>query len=205
LQVSPAVLIPRPETEILIDLVVAASEQIVRSSYPQQWADLGTGSGAIAIGLARALPNAIIHAVDTSPAALAVARQNVQAQRLSARIHLYQGSWLTPLVALKGQLTGIVSNPPYIPTEIIADLQPEVVGHEPHLALDGGTDGLGCLREIIATAPDYLTPSGILLLEMMQGQSEAVKQLLETNGAYTHIQIHPDLSGIQRFASAQRD
>lgn len=202
LQVSPAVLIPRPETESLVDLAVLAQAQI---NLPNpHWADLGTGSAAIAIGMALALPEAIIYGVDASPAALAVAEKNVAAQGLAERIHLYQGSWLAPLGDLRGKLAGIVANPPYIPTAMVADLQPEVVGHEPHLALDGGPDGLDCLREIIATAPDYLIAGGVLLLEMMEGQAQAVTELLQATGAYTQIQIHPDLSGIERFAWACR-
>ena len=96
----------------------------------------------------------------------------------------------------------MVSNPPYIPTALIAQLQPEVAQHEPHLALDGGTDGLDCIRHLIATAPDYLRPGGIWLIEMMAGQAETVKHLLQERGSYERIQIFPDLAGIERFALA---
>jgi len=206
LSVSPAVLIPRPETEILVDLAASAVQSSPYPHYPPQdaWADLGTGSGAIAIGLARTLPAVIVHAVDWSAAALAVARQNIQQLDLEARIHCYQGSWLEPLGFLRGQLGGIVANPPYIPTAMIAELQPEVAEHEPHLALDGGIDGLDCIRTIIATAPRYLQPGGVLLLEMMAGQAAAVRELLHQQGCYGPIQIHPDLAGIERFALAYR-
>ncbi len=209
LQVSPAVLIPRPETECLIDLaVMAMKERLGDLGFSQDskpiWADLGTGSGAIALGLATAFPDATIYAVDVSEAALAIARKNAATYHLTDRIQFHQGSWLEPLAYLKGKLWGIVSNPPYIPTAMIAELQPEVANHEPPLALNGGSDGLDAIRHLIATAPDYLQPGGILLFEMMAGQAIAVTQLLQQQGHYETIQIHPDLSGIQRFALAVR-
>lgn len=208
LWVSNSVLIPRPETECLIDLAIAACEDPVYCATvalkAEQWADLGTGSGAIAIGLADLLTNAIIYAVDTSEAALAIAQQNVQSLGFADRIHLDRGSWFEPLKTLKGQLNGIVSNPPYIPSQIVPKLQPEVAQHEPHLALDGGADGLDCIRHLIETAPHYLQPGGILLFEMMAGQAPEVRRLLESQGSYQKISIHPDLAGIDRFALAYR-
>lgn len=201
LQVSPAVLIPRPETEGLIDLALAAvAAHPVLASGP--WADLGTGSGAIALGLAVALPQANLHAIDASPAALAVAQENAIANGLGDRIQFYQGSWFTPLEALRGQLRGMVSNPPYIPSHLVLELQPEVVRHEPHTALDGGPDGLDCIRHLVQTAPDYLCPGGLWLIEMMAGQGKAVAQLLQAQGCYREIQIHSDLAGLDRYAIA---
>ncbi|MBW4471183.1 MAG: peptide chain release factor N(5)-glutamine methyltransferase [Stenomitos rutilans HA7619-LM2] len=209
LNVSPAVLIPRPETESLIDLAIAAACPTPDPPYPapltySQWADLGTGSGAIAIGLAMAFPAATVHAVDRSAAALAIARANAQQLKLTDRIQFYEGSWLQPLATLKGQLSGVVSNPPYIPTAMIPTLQPEVAQHEPHLALDGGADGLNCIRHLVATAPDYLQPGGVWLIEMMAGQASTVAALLQEQGSYCQIQIYPDLAGIDRFALAYR-
>ena len=213
LTVSPAVLIPRPETECLIDLAIAAvtSESHKLSGHPPSpsagpthWADLGTGSGAIALGLATAFPQATIHAVDWSATALSIARQNAQTYHLQDRIRFYQGAWLEPLTHLKGQLSGIVSNPPYIPTGLLPDLQPEVVRHEPQLALDGGPDGLDCIRLLVAMAPDYLCSGGILLFEMMAGQASTVNELLQAQGCYRDIHIHADLAGIDRFALAYR-
>ncbi len=205
--VSPAVLIPRPETEYLIDLAVAAAAKGGVSPPLQQghWADLGTGSGAIALGVADAFPSATLHAVDYSPAALAIAQQNAQQLGFAARIQFYQGSWWQPLSALKGQFSGMVSNPPYIPSRLLPSLQPEVAKHEPHLALDGGTDGLDCIRHLVETAPDYLRPGGIWLIEMMAGQADAVAKLLHDRGSYCLIQIHADLAGIERFALAYRN
>jgi len=203
LRVSPAVLIPRPETEQLIDLAIAAvpSGSILATEH---WADLGTGSGAIALGLADAFPHATIHAVDCSEAALAIARYNAEHAGLNRSIQFYQGQWFEPLTHLKGQFTGMVSNPPYIPQRMIAELQPEVSHHEPHRALDGGEDGLDCIRHLIATAPDYLQTNGIWLIEMMAGQASMVVDLLEAQGAYHHISVHSDLAGLERFALAYR-
>ncbi|BCL36849.1 peptide chain release factor N(5)-glutamine methyltransferase [Nostoc sp. MS1] len=203
LTVSSSVLIPRPETECLIDLAVAA---VANSEAPQlqqgHWVDLGTGSGAIALGLADAFPQATIYAVDYSREALAIAKQNARDLGLFERIRFYQGRWWEPLNLLKGQVSGMISNPPYIPSNVVPTLQPEVVNHEPHLALDGGTDGLDAIRHLIDVAPSYLQPGGIWLIEMMAGQAEAVKTLLQQQGSYENIQIHTDLAGIERFALA---
>ncbi|MEQ8961220.1 MAG: peptide chain release factor N(5)-glutamine methyltransferase [Coleofasciculus sp. C2-GNP5-27] len=205
LKVSPAVLIPRPETEYLIDLAVSATGQ---SPTPQldagPWADLGTGSGAIALGLAEVFPDATIHAVDYSADALAIAQLNAQQLGFDSRIQFYQGSWFSPLAALKGHLSGIVSNPPYIPKDELQQLQPEVRDHEPLMALDGGIDGLDCIRHLINTSPDYLCPGGVWMIEMMAGQGNTVAQLLHQQGRYYQIQIIPDLAGIDRFALAYR-
>ncbi len=197
--VSNAVLIPRPETECLIDLAVAAA-----GNASGHWADLGTGSGAIAIGLADVLPKATIHAVDYSPEALAIAQTNANNLGFADRIRFYQGSWWEPLTFLKGQFSGMVSNPPYIPTSTLPSLQPEVVKHEPHLALDGGADGLDCIRHLIDISPSYLQSGGVWLIEMMAGQADTVRGLLENQGSYYNIQIHSDLAGIERFVLAYK-
>ena len=200
LTVSNAVLIPRPETEILIDLAIAAAAN--HQMQAGHWADLGTGSGAIALGLAEVFISATVHAVDISSVALAVAQTNAENLGFGERIQFYQGSWWQPLEALKGQFSGMISNPPYIPRDTVLTLQPEVVKHEPHLALDGGADGLDHIRHLITVSPAYLSPGGVWLIEMMAGQAETVRELLENNGNYSHISIHPDLAGIERFAVA---
>lgn len=204
LAVSPAVLIPRPETELLIDLALAATQRTTPDIQQGHWADLGTGSGAIALGLADAFPKAMIHAVDRSEAALKVAQQNAQRLGSAKRIQFYQGSWFTPLQHLRSQLSGMVSNPPYIPHDMIAELQPEIVHHEPHLALDGGKDGLDCIRELVSTAPDYLQPGGVWLIESMAKQPDVIMQLLQAQGSYRDLQIYADLAGIDRFVLAYR-
>ena len=196
--VSSAVLIPRPETECLIDLALAAANDV-----SGHWADLGTGSGAIALGLADVLP-ATIHAVDYSLEALAIARTNAANLGFAERIKFYQGSWWEPLGFLKGHFSGMVSNPPYIPTSTLPTLQPEVFNHEPHLALNGGGDGLDCIRHLIEISPSYLQSGGVWLIEMMAGQADAVRELLQNQGSYCKIQIHADLAGIERFAVAYK-
>lgn len=200
LVVSPAVLIPRPETEAAIDLALAATTS---SQQQGNWVDLGTGSGAIAIGLARVLPQASIYAVDCSAAALAIARMN--ATRLGVdRIEFRQGNWWSPLTHLKGKVAAMLANPPYIPSATVRQLQPEVAEHEPHLALDGGADGLSAMKILIDTAPEYLLPHGIWLVEMMAGQGETIRDLLIANGSYTDIEIIDDLAGLDRFVLARR-
>ncbi|NES80156.1 MAG: peptide chain release factor N(5)-glutamine methyltransferase [Moorea sp. SIO2B7] len=205
LKVSPDVLIPRPETEYLIDLVV----RVVKESQGLEissgnWVDLGTGSGAIAIGLAEVLTKATIYAVDCSAIALEIAQENAENLGFARRIKFYQGCWWEPLESLKGRVNGMISNPPYIPTDLVSQLQPEVVNHEPILALDGGSDGLDHIRHLIKNSPDYLCPGGIWLIEMMAGQAEIVAQMLDQQGSYTKINIFPDLAGIDRFALAYR-
>lgn len=200
LKVSPGVLIPRPETELLIDIV----GETLRGDDGGIWVDLGTGSGAIAIGLASILTKAAIYATDYSQTALAIAKENIIKTGFADRIILKQGSWWTPLEKWKGQISGMLSNPPYIPSAEILDLQIEVREHEPRLALDGGEDGLTALRYLVATAPDYLRSGGLWLVEMRAGQGEKVAQMLENQGNYRQIQIINDLAGFDRFVLAER-
>jgi release factor glutamine methyltransferase len=200
LVVSPSVLIPRPETESIIDIALAASNSIQQQGI---WVDVGTGSGAIAIGLARALSGAEIYAVDISAEALSIAKINATRLKVDPQIHFHQGSWWSSLGHLKGKVAGMISNPPYIPSEEVLRLQPEVVNHEPHLALDGGVDGLVAIRILVETAPEYLQPGGIWLIEMMAGQGAAVVELLGQQGSYTDIQIIDDLAGLDRFVLAK--
>jgi release factor glutamine methyltransferase len=199
LQVSGAVLIPRPETELLIDLAID------RFHNPSgNWLDLGTGSGAIAIGLATAFPDAFVHAVDFSAEALVVAKSNAERHGLIDQIQFYQGSWWQPIDHLRGQCLAMVSNPPYIPTATVLGLAPEVVNHEPHLALDGGVDGLRDIRVLVNDAPDFLVSGGWWAIEMMAGQGKAVVELLEKRRAYRDIQIVNDWAGFDRFVIATK-
>jgi len=199
LKVSPVVLIPRPETEMLVELALNYEADWFSTGH---WVDLGTGSGAIALSLAKALPNAKIHAVDNSPEALAVAQENAQNLGLVNQIEFHQGSWFSPLSHLQGKISVMVSNPPYIPTATLAELQPEVRQHEPLTALDGGNDGLDAIRHLIDTAPQFLHDGGVWLIEMEARQGDAVKELLSENSHYYPITIHKDLAGIERFALA---
>lgn len=201
LQVSPAVLIPRPETELIIDIITEnCQSEIYQNGI---WLDLGTGSGVIAISLAKHFPQATIHAVDLSESALEIAKIN--ACNNAQKIHFHHGNWFDPLAKLnlQNKLVAIVSNPPYIPSNEVLNLQPEVTNHEPHSALDGGKDGLDDIRELVNIAPDYLISGGFWIIEMMAGQAEIVRSLLQANGKYTNIKIHQDYAGIARFISAQ--
>ena len=205
LKVSPAVLIPRPETELMIDLVVALIQRPSgRDLKRGHWVDLGTGSGAIALGLAEVLTEASIHAVDCSREALAIAQKNALDLGFADRIRFYRGSWWEPLDFLRGKVSAMVANPPYIPTAVLSTLQPEVALHEPHLALDGGESGLACIQHLVKTAPVYLHSGGVWLVEMMAGQGEQVVKMLEDEGCYTQIEAIADLAGIERFVLAYR-
>jgi len=198
LEVSPAALIPRQETEVLVDLAL----ECFSSSPPTRWIDLGTGSGAIAVSFSRAWPEAEGHAVDCSVDALGLAQRNLDRLTDRGRCQLHEGNWWEALPATGLSFDLVVSNPPYIPSALVGDLDGVVRRHEPHLALSGGRDGLNCLRDIIDGATAFLSPGGWLLLEHHHDQSEAVLSLM-TNSGLCHPRAGLDLSGIKRFALAQ--
>ncbi|MBE9222455.1 peptide chain release factor N(5)-glutamine methyltransferase [Cyanobacterium stanieri LEGE 03274] len=203
LKVTPDVLIPRPETELIIDIALEITKE-----YPQlktgHWADLGTGSGAIALSLAKTFPQATIHAIDQSSNALSIATENAHNLGLKEKITFHHGSWFEPISHLKYTLSGILSNPPYIPSHIVPTLQPEVANHEPTSALDGGKDGLEDIKIIINQAPEYLQKNGLLIIEIMAGQAPQVCKILESNHQYHSIKTHADLAKIPRFIIAQK-
>jgi len=191
LKVNKDVLIPRPETELVIDIV---QDRI----KPQgNWCDLGTGSGAIAISLAQTFPEIKVFAVDLSPAALQVAQTNIDRYDLTDRVFGLQGNWFDPL---EPGLEGMVSNPPYIPSKTIETLS-KVVRQEPLLALDGGEDGLSAIGHLIKTGKKYIRSGGFWLVEVMAGQANIVADMLLQN-SYRDVVIHPDLQKIDRFVSA---
>lgn len=202
LKVTPDVLIPRPETELIIDL---ASEITFNYSHLKtgNFLDLGTGSGAIALGLAEAFPNSYIYAVDNSKSALKIAEENALKYGFESRVKFCHGSWFDPINDLKNSFSLIVSNPPYIPSEMVLELEPEVVNHEPKIALDGGKDGLKDIRHLIENAPNFLVKDGFLILEIMAGQGKIVEDILKKNGNYKNIKIEYDLASLDRFAIAQ--
>ena len=202
LEVSPAVLIPRQETELLVELAMGCFDA---SAGPQHWADLGTGSGCVALALARHWPSSCGWAVDCSGEALAVAQRNAAALGLhhGAAVHWCEGLWWQPLQPVAGQLDLVVSNPPYIPSSVVDGLEPVVRDHEPRLALDGGGDGLDALRLIIEAAPQMLAPGGWLVLEHHHDQAAAVAELLAAAGLQERRQQR-DLEGQLRFAVARR-
>lgn len=198
LLVDRRVLIPRPETETLVE---AALERLQAGA---RVADVGTGSGAIVIALAAELGTGEFLAVDRSAGALEVARANAAAHGLSARICFLEGDLLAPLIDRGMTLDAVVSNPPYVPAGEIAGLQPEVRDHEPRLALDGGGDGLGVIDRIVDGAPRLLRPGGWLLLEVGAGQAPVVLERLGRTGAYDLTAARRDLAGIERVVAARR-
>lgn len=194
-QVSPAVLIPRPETEVLIEL---ALERLAGHAAADV-VDLGTGSGIVAVSLALECPVATVSAVDLSPDALAVARNN--AGRLGAQVDFHEGDWFAPLAGRRFDL--IVSNPPYV-AEGDPHLELNGLPHEPRLALtdqEAGGNGLACIRRIVTAAPNYLKPGGWLLFEHGYDQGEASRNLLAAAG-FKEAFTHPDLAGIARVSGA---
>ena len=194
-RVAPGVLIPRPETELLIELALA----VLPADHPADMLDLGTGSGIIAITLAVERPRSRVAAVDVSAEALAIAQTN--AERLAARnLRLLQGDWLTPLPPNE-RYDLIVSNPPYIAVND-PHLRQGDLRHEPGLALASGADGLTALRRIIAEARDFLKPGGALLLEHGYDQADAIGVLLLASG-YGEITHHQDLQGHRRATMAR--
>jgi release factor glutamine methyltransferase len=200
LAVGPGVLIPRQETEILVELALRSVSAV---APPALWADLGTGSGCLAIALARALPTSAGLAVDLSAEALAQAAANLARHGLQERVVLHGGSWWQPLRPWWGRLALVVTNPPYIPSSLLPQLDPVVRLHEPALALDGGADGLAAIRTIVADAPGALAPGGRLFIEHHHDQSPAVQALLHQAGL-EHVRAHRDVEGVLRFASAAR-
>ena len=195
LKVSNKVLIPRPETELIIDIVFNIFR---KKSEKLFFAELGTGSGAISIALALAYPFSDGVATDIDQDALEIATKNYINSSKQSNLKFYCGNWWSPLESFKGKLDLAISNPPYIPKDTYEKLPKEVKNFEPKVALLGGEDGLKHIREIIQKAPLFLKEKGWLILENHFDQSEKVKQLLIKN-KFTSIEIVKDLSGIGRF------
>jgi release factor glutamine methyltransferase len=197
LKVTPDVLIPRPETEHLVEKAITLARLQVRPRI----VDLCTGSGAIAVALAHVLPAAEITATDLSEAALTIARENAQRNGVDNRIRFLQGDLLVPLTGEHFDL--VVANPPYVPTVDRDSMSVEVRDHEPALALFAGVDGLDIYRRLVPAAHAALVPGGFIALEIGYGQARAVEGLLAAAG-FSHIEFAPDLQNIPRVAFAQR-
>jgi len=195
LKVTEKVLIPRSETELIIDIV---SKIFGNSVQKLLFAELGTGSGAISISLALANPLWYGIATDIDQDALEIARENFINSSQQSNLKFYCGNWWSPLESFKGKLDLAISNPPYIPKDTYEKLPKEVKNFEPKVALFGGEDGLKHIREIIQKAPLFLKEKGWLILENHHDQGEKVKQLLIKN-QFTSIDILKDFSGIGRF------
>lgn len=198
--VSADVLIPRPDTETLVDAVVAEVERLgIRGP---RIADLGTGSGCIACTLALAIPDSSVIAVDLSASALAIAAHNVEGLGLSSRVTLRPGAWAAPLS--DDRVDVVVSNPPYVTTAELSLADVGVRDFEPSLALDGGPDGLRCYRELLAGIDRVMTPSGILALEVDVTRAAAVATLVQAALPSMATSIVEDLTGRPRVVVGRR-
>lgn len=195
-RVNHAVLIPRPETEGLVERVLELAGGFARPRI----VDVGTGSGAIAVTLAKQISAAALTAVDLSPAALAVARENAERNQVAERIRFVEGDLLAPVAAASVEM--VVSNPPYVPTGDRAALAKEVREFEPTLALFAGADGLDVYRRLIPEARARLVPGGWLAMEIGYGQVEAIGNLLRASD-FERVDFTADLQGIPRVVTAR--
>jgi release factor glutamine methyltransferase len=202
LDVTPSVLIPRPETERLVEAALAW----LAGRGPGQPAavlDLGTGSGAIVLAVASDASAHRYFASDVSPEAVAVARRNAATAGVSGRVRWFVGDWLGAV--RRGPIFDLIlSNPPYVATREWAGLQPEIVRFEPRLALDGDVDGLRSYRAIVGTARHHLKPGGTLMLEIGCDQREAVQGIAEQSGAYEAYGCFKDYSGLDRVVTMRK-
>ncbi|HEV8573178.1 MAG TPA: peptide chain release factor N(5)-glutamine methyltransferase [Dehalococcoidia bacterium] len=192
-EVTPAALIPRPETETLVEHAIAFAR--TRPPGPVTIADIGTGCGAIAVSLARALPHAQIVAVDISPEAVTLAKRNAGRHAVSNRIQFREGDLLQPI---DNPVDVIVANLPYVPTNAWAALPPEIRDHEPRVALDGGRTGLDAIRRLLRQAPAHLAPNGSLFLEIGADQGAKTSAMAREAFPGTPIDIRRDLAGRDR-------
>jgi release factor glutamine methyltransferase len=204
--VTPDVLIPRPETEIIVEEALGL---VAGKGGEATVIDLCTGSGCIAISIATMLPGAAVYATDISGRAIEVARRNAEAHGVSGRVRFLEGDLFGAFVeeggeGLRGRVDLVVSNPPYVPEEEFKTLAPEVRDHEPRVALIGGGDGLDFIRRIAWEAPGYLCPGGLLLMEIGFGQAGEVRGIFEEDAGYAGVDIRKDYSGIDRVVRALR-
>lgn len=194
-KVGREALIPRPETEELLERALALAPR----DRPIQCVDLGTGAGVIAVCLARYLPRADVTAVDISPDAIRLATENARTNGVEDRIRFCTGDWLA---GVEGQFDLIVSNPPYVATEDLEQLAPEVRRHEPRAALDGGLHGVERTASLVTGIREHMVPKGALLLEIGAGQAARVRELLVKAGL-EEIVVADDVAGIERFVIAR--
>jgi release factor glutamine methyltransferase len=201
--VTPDVLIPRPETELIVETVLGSLPDRGR---PLTIVDLCTGSGCIAVSLARELKSARIFATDTSAKALDVARENAHRHGVAGRIRFLEGDLFAPLEELDiaAQVDMIVSNPPYVPQGFGSVLQPEVRDYEPAMALFAGRDGTEIHQRIIGQAPSFLKRGGLLIMEMGIGQAGALGRMVRDSGVYDSLRVLKDLAGIERVMAVQK-
>jgi release factor glutamine methyltransferase len=200
-EVTPDCLIPRPETELLVQQSI---ELLRKRTGPHDVCDLCTGCGIVAVAIARNVPDAKVLATDLSEAALAVAARNVEKHQVQDRIELRHGDLFDPLVPRLDQFDLMACNPPYVSAAEYETLDRNVRDYEPRLALYAGRDGLDVYRRIVPKVDQFLKPDGVLLLEIGYQQGPAVRELLEGTGAFAPIRIDKDLQGHDRVVTAQR-
>jgi release factor glutamine methyltransferase len=206
LVVTPHTLIPRPETECLVEAGLACISEILSPEQNQRRLkilDLGTGTGAIILAVASEKPGHIFIAVDKSVEALKAAVLNAEKNGLENQIHFLAGDWLSAFRA-EPIFDLILSNPPYIPTQSIPLLQPEIFQYEPRLSLDGGPDGLDCLGRITTSALKLLKPGGYLIMEMGHDQKAGMEKLAAEAGGYDSVDIFKDYGGSHRVVKMQK-
>lgn len=196
--VTPDVLIPRPETEYLVEQIIKLSREDTKAQS-RLIVDAGTGSGCIAIALALNIPNSRVIGIDISTAALEVAKENAATHGMRGRVEFLQGDLLEPLAArdLEGRVDFIASNPPYVPGTDLEHLQREIRDHEPRVALYGGIDGLDFYRRLLAGSPRFLKPAGFLVCEIGFSQLPAIRNLIDP-GHFELLEVTQDLQGIPR-------
>ena len=205
--VTKDVLIPRPETECLVEAALSLLPEDNSSdvkSAPKSILELGTGSGAVILAIAFMRPKYIYFASDRSVKAIKLARQNSKRHGLDTAVSFFCADWFTPLNSEKKRFDMIISNPPYVQTRVIGRLQPEIYKYEPISALDGDRDGLFCLRHIINTAHGYLNRKGSLLLEIGHDQKNDVRNIIDQCGNYEHVLFKKDYSGYDRVVRMKK-
>ncbi|MCM8797404.1 MAG: peptide chain release factor N(5)-glutamine methyltransferase [Candidatus Omnitrophica bacterium] len=201
-KVTPSVFIPRPETEILVEQTLQIIRRFLNAQiHKPKILDLGTGSGCIAVSLAKVFPNLDIDAVDISQEALAVARENAMLNK--AQVNFFKSDLFSSWRLTDARYDIIVSNPPYITRDQIRNLQPEIQ-YEPVIALDGGGDGLDLYRRISAEGLNHLVEHGMLILEIGYGQSKSVENILQERNFFEIIEIVKDYNNIERVIIAKR-
>jgi len=196
-RVSPAVLVPRPDTEVLIERALGVLDE----QSGARLLDLCTGSGALAVTLAAERPGCWVDATDLCPEALAMARLNAEALGVAARMRFFEGDLCAPLRG-QGPYALVVVNPPYIPAEDLPGLMPEVSEYEPRLALEAGEGGLAFYRRLAQELPEVLAPGAHLLMEVGQGQAGWVKAHFESTPGFSELACHRDFGGVERVVEA---
>jgi release factor glutamine methyltransferase len=211
-EVTPAVLIPRPETEHVIEVAlerlgsrgIKINMRTGEPSPPLRIADVGTGSGCLAVALAHELPHAEIFATDISAAALEVAFRNATRHRVASRVRFLEGDLLRPVPPSPGSFDLIVSNPPYVAQDSAATLAREVREHEPHAALFGGPSGIEMYARLVQEAGELLRSGGVLVLELGYDSAQHVRAILVAQRHWVNVSVTNDLAGIPRVFAAER-